>query len=314
MFRPIPTDVDFVALEKRRARPVGRARRVRPFGRPARGRATVGLLRGPAHRQRQAGTPPRVGTGLQGPVLPVPDHAGHRVDRRAGWDTHGLPVEVEVEKRLGISGKRQIEEEVGIAEFVRLCRESVVSYVEDWRELTVRIGYWLDFDDAYWTLNPDVHRVGVVAPPPALRPGPALRGHQGRPLLPPVRHRAVQPRAGPARGLPGRRGRVGLRPPAPGRRRPGAGGWRHLAARLDDHPVDAPLQHRGGREPRPHLRGRRRDGGGRAAGGAGDGRGRRGHRTGPRGGPGRPALPPARSTSSPPNPVATGGGSCRPTS
>jgi isoleucyl-tRNA synthetase len=80
---------------------------------------------------------------------------GHYVERRAGWDTHGLPVEVEVEKRLGIRGKRQIEEEVGIAEFVRLCRESVVSYVAEWRDLTVRIGYWVDLDDAYWTLNPD---------------------------------------------------------------------------------------------------------------------------------------------------------------
>jgi len=52
---------------------------------------------------------------------------GAYVARRAGWDTHGLPVEVEVEKKLGITGKRQIEDQVGIAEFVRLCRESVYS-------------------------------------------------------------------------------------------------------------------------------------------------------------------------------------------
>jgi isoleucyl-tRNA synthetase len=80
---------------------------------------------------------------------------GYQVARRAGWDTHGLPVEVEVEKRLGITGKRQIEEEVGIAEFVRLCRESVLSYVDDWLELTTRIGYWVDLSDAYWTMSPD---------------------------------------------------------------------------------------------------------------------------------------------------------------
>jgi isoleucyl-tRNA synthetase len=80
---------------------------------------------------------------------------GHLVERRAGWDTHGLPVEVEVEKRLGISGKRQIEEEVGIAEFTRLCKESVLGYVEDWRTLTERIGYWTDLDQAYWTFAPD---------------------------------------------------------------------------------------------------------------------------------------------------------------
>jgi isoleucyl-tRNA synthetase len=79
---------------------------------------------------------------------------GFRVARRAGWDTHGLPVEVEVEKKLGITGKRQIEEEVGIAEFTRLCRESVLDYVEDWQRLTERIGYWVDLDAAYWTFDP----------------------------------------------------------------------------------------------------------------------------------------------------------------
>jgi isoleucyl-tRNA synthetase len=80
---------------------------------------------------------------------------GHLVERRAGWDTHGLPVEVEVEKKLGISGKKQIEDEVGIAEFTRLCKESVLGYVDDWKTLTERIGYWTDLDDAYWTFAPD---------------------------------------------------------------------------------------------------------------------------------------------------------------
>jgi isoleucyl-tRNA synthetase len=81
--------------------------------------------------------------------------SGRYVERRAGWDTHGLPVEVEVEKRLGISGKRQIEDEIGIGEFTRLCRESVLGYVEEWRTLTERIGYWTDLDAAYWTFAPD---------------------------------------------------------------------------------------------------------------------------------------------------------------
>jgi len=58
-----------------------------------------------------------------------------------------------VEKRLGITSKRQIEDEVGIAEFTRLCRESVLSYVDDWRALTERIGYWVDLDAAYWTFD-----------------------------------------------------------------------------------------------------------------------------------------------------------------
>ena len=80
---------------------------------------------------------------------------GHLVERKAGWDTHGLPVEVEVEKRLGISGKRAIEDEIGVARFVELCRESVEAYVADFEALTRRIGYWVDFDAAYRTYAPE---------------------------------------------------------------------------------------------------------------------------------------------------------------
>ena len=80
---------------------------------------------------------------------------GYAVPRRAGWDTHGLPVEVEVEKQLGITAKRQIEEQVGIAEFTRLCRQSVRNYVDEWKTLTERIGFWVDIDAAYWTFSPE---------------------------------------------------------------------------------------------------------------------------------------------------------------
>jgi isoleucyl-tRNA synthetase len=75
---------------------------------------------------------------------------GYFVDRKAGWDTHGLPVEIEVEKRLGISGKQDIEA-LGVAEFNRLCRESVFTYRSEWQELSERIAYWLDYDAAYAT-------------------------------------------------------------------------------------------------------------------------------------------------------------------
>jgi isoleucyl-tRNA synthetase len=75
---------------------------------------------------------------------------GFRVARKAGWDTHGLPVEIEVEKRLGFSGKQQIEA-YGIAEFNRKCLESVHTYERQWRAMTERIGYWLDLDHAYYT-------------------------------------------------------------------------------------------------------------------------------------------------------------------
>ncbi len=77
---------------------------------------------------------------------------GFRVDRKAGWDTHGLPVEIEVEKALGISGKQDIER-LGVAEFNRLCRESVFTYREEWERLSNRIGFWLDFEHAYVTYH-----------------------------------------------------------------------------------------------------------------------------------------------------------------
>jgi isoleucyl-tRNA synthetase len=76
---------------------------------------------------------------------------GYYVPRKAGWDCHGLPVELEVERQLGITSKEEIER-YGIAEFNRKCRESVFSYVEEWNRLTERIGFWIDLDDAYVTL------------------------------------------------------------------------------------------------------------------------------------------------------------------
>jgi isoleucyl-tRNA synthetase len=79
---------------------------------------------------------------------------GYRVPRKAGWDCHGLPVELEVEKELGISSKQEIEE-YGIAKFNERCRESVFEYVEDWNRLTERIGFWIDLDDPYITLEND---------------------------------------------------------------------------------------------------------------------------------------------------------------
>src|SRR5687768_8505203 len=77
---------------------------------------------------------------------------GHFVARKGGWDCHGLPVELEVEKEIGTRTKREIEA-FGIAEFNRLCRESVTRYVEDWERLTERIGFWIDLSDAYWTMS-----------------------------------------------------------------------------------------------------------------------------------------------------------------
>jgi isoleucyl-tRNA synthetase len=78
---------------------------------------------------------------------------GFHVPRQAGWDCHGLPVEVAVEKELGLNGKKDIEA-YGIAAFNQRCRESVQRHVDAFEELTTRLGYWTDLAHAYWTMDP----------------------------------------------------------------------------------------------------------------------------------------------------------------
>jgi len=77
---------------------------------------------------------------------------GFKVPRKAGWDTHGLPVEVEVEKELRIHGKAEIEK-YGVEPFAKKCIESVFRYTEEWERLTERIGFWVDLEDAYVTFH-----------------------------------------------------------------------------------------------------------------------------------------------------------------
>jgi isoleucyl-tRNA synthetase len=108
---------------------------------------------------------------------------GYRVVRKAGWDTHGLPVELGVEKELGISGKQEIEK-YGIEPFIQKCKESVFEYERQWRELTEAIAYWTDMDDPYITLQNDyiesiwhilatIHEKGLL-----------YRGHRVSPYCP----------------------------------------------------------------------------------------------------------------------------------
>ncbi|MBI4501032.1 MAG: isoleucine--tRNA ligase [Gemmatimonadetes bacterium] len=118
---------------------------------------------------------------------------GESVTRIAGWDTHGLPVEIEVEKALGISGKPDIEK-LGVAEFNRLCRESVFKYKADWESLSDRIAYWLDYEHPYvtysneyiesvWWLLKRLHERGRLFEGPKVLPycircGTALSSHE----------------------------------------------------------------------------------------------------------------------------------------
>jgi isoleucyl-tRNA synthetase len=79
---------------------------------------------------------------------------GYSVHRRAGWDCHGLPVELAVEKELGLSGKPDIET-YGVAEFNARCRESVLRHVDEFEDLTKRMGYWIDMSRPYETMSPE---------------------------------------------------------------------------------------------------------------------------------------------------------------
>jgi isoleucyl-tRNA synthetase len=79
---------------------------------------------------------------------------GFHVRRKAGWDTHGLPVELEVEKKIGSKSKKDIEK-YGVAEFNKLCKESVWTYVDEWKKFTNRMGYWIDLEHPYVTYEPE---------------------------------------------------------------------------------------------------------------------------------------------------------------
>lgn len=108
---------------------------------------------------------------------------GRYVPRVAGWDTHGLPVEIEAEKRLGISGKRAIEE-FGIRRFNERCRESVLRYTEEWERFSNRIGYWLDYAHPYVTFHADyIESVWWLLQGIAER-GLVYRGHKILPYCP----------------------------------------------------------------------------------------------------------------------------------
>ena len=108
---------------------------------------------------------------------------GFKVLRKGGWDTHGLPVELEIEKELGLSSKQAIES-YGIEKFNAKCRSSVLRYVEEWKELTDRIGFWVDMDDAYITFSNDYIETGWWILKQAWSDGLLYQGMKGVPHCP----------------------------------------------------------------------------------------------------------------------------------
>jgi len=108
---------------------------------------------------------------------------GFEVKRKAGWDTHGLPVEIEVEKQLNMSGKQDIEK-YGIKEFNLKCKESVFTYEKQWREMTKRMGYIIDLDNPYITLDNDYIETGWWILKEFFKAGLIYEGHKILPYCP----------------------------------------------------------------------------------------------------------------------------------
>ena len=133
------------------------------------------------------------------------------VERKGGWDCHGLPVELAMEEELGFTSKDDIER-FGIAEFNARCREKVLSHVEDWNRLTERIGFWIDLDDAYRTLDPAYVESVWWALKTIHDKGLLYEKLKVVPYCPRDQVDAVEPRARAARRLSRRDRPVDLRP------------------------------------------------------------------------------------------------------
>ena len=154
MFRPVSAELDFVTIEEAE---LARWKTNDVFARSMKereGREPWVFYEGPPTANGMPGLHHVWARVYKDLFCRYQTMQGHFVARRAGWDTHGLPVEVQVEKQLGISGKKAIEEQIGIEEFTRLCRESVMTYVGEFEKLTERIGYWTDIEHAYYTYHP----------------------------------------------------------------------------------------------------------------------------------------------------------------
>ena len=108
---------------------------------------------------------------------------GHLVERKGGWDTHGLPVEIEVQKQLDLMSNEAIEE-FGMEEFNKKCKESVWTYEEAWREMTERMGFWVDMEDPYVTLHDEYIESAWWSLKQMFQKGLLFRGHKVLPYCP----------------------------------------------------------------------------------------------------------------------------------
>ena len=154
MFKTVSSRVSFPDMEKRilefwKERDIFRRTETEMEGRPL-----FMLYEGPPTANGSPGIHHVLARAFKDIIPRYKTMTGYQVLRKGGWDTHGLPVELGVEQELGLTSKRDIEE-YGIEEFNQKCRESVFRYVREWEEMTDRIGFWVDMDDPYVTLEND---------------------------------------------------------------------------------------------------------------------------------------------------------------
>jgi isoleucyl-tRNA synthetase len=152
MFQPVGSRVNFPQLEEKILKWWREKRFFQRSVEQRRGRSLFVLYDGPPTTNGSPAIHHALTSVFKDVIPRYQAMKGHYAPRLAGWDTHGLPVELEIEKSLGFSGKAQIEE-YGVAKFNALCRESVSRYLKEFEDLMERIGYWVDLDNAYVTLK-----------------------------------------------------------------------------------------------------------------------------------------------------------------
>ena len=166
MFKPVTPRVSFPKLEEEILRFWQKEGIFKKSLERNKGKKGFVFYEGPPTANGKPGTHHVLARSFKDIVCRLKTMQGFLVERKGGWDTHGLPVELEVEKQLGISGKQDIlslksdpkksdlENQVdSIEHFNKLCRENVFKYVEDWKEITDRVGFWIDMGRSYVTLD-----------------------------------------------------------------------------------------------------------------------------------------------------------------
>ncbi len=149
-FKPVSPQVSLPEMEKRHLQFWRRRRVFQKTEETRRGGPEFVFYEGPPTANGKPGVHHVLARSFKDIFLRYRVMRGYHIIRRGGWDTHGLPVEIEVEKKLGFTNKRQIEA-YGVAEFNKLCRQSVFEYIQEWENLTERIAFWVDLKHAYVT-------------------------------------------------------------------------------------------------------------------------------------------------------------------